>query len=95
MAQQITQQISFLKWPITSTADMLTAYQELTDDHGYRGSISFANTVESPDIKIHQLQLAPDDTGSVVARVGDVIVLMAGSLESLSQADYNTKYGGS
>jgi hypothetical protein len=93
VVQAITQQIQLLKWDLATVDDLLTAFKELTQDHGYRGGISYAVTVESSDTKIYVLQFGVDESTSVTARLGDVIVLLGGSLEAMSQAEYDTKYG--
>jgi hypothetical protein len=97
MAQQITRQLGWLQWHLTDIEVMWEALKELADPvagHGFRGQIMCAPAPDTNGANIFELNLNIDNAPIVVARVGQVLVLMAGLLESLSQEDYDKKYGG-
>lgn len=101
MGEKITQAMALEVWTLATPADMFTCLEELFAQ-GYRGQVQcFWTTAavsdppqDGPVAHWHVEVNSPDDTRpSVLAILGDSVVLFGGVLEAMTAETYAARFG--
>lgn len=94
MGEVVTQSVSFEKWPVgkpvfDEPSDMFACLQDLST-RGYRGQVRVWPVEDNPrwDVEING-----EPNTHITALLGDVVVLLGGTLESMSPEQYTARFG--
>lgn len=108
MGQKITQSLEREEWTLTTPADMSECFEELVGHEDYpgvfRGAVhaewvekAVAGVDDDPPtveaVAHWYLEVNYGDRPSVVAQVGQVVVLFGGLLEAMDTDVYATRFG--
>jgi hypothetical protein len=94
MAEEITAELTFKRWVLDSIEKMHEAY---VDFHQMNYSVILDNGPETPTgERTHTIQIVSGqgaDVRSYKANIGQVIVMIGTNIESMTQDDYQQRYG--